>query len=93
MDSVCAYLDVKRIQTQSLNFITRQSRDRGNTLFKARYADVGFGYAARRRCDFERAFGATGHGLDHPPMPKYRAQKIDYRDADNEKTEGKMHVH
>jgi hypothetical protein len=26
-------------------------------------------------------------------MPKYRAQKIDYRDADNEKTEGKMHVH
>jgi hypothetical protein len=25
-------------------------------------------------------------------MPKYRAQKIDYRDADNEKTEGKLHV-
>jgi hypothetical protein len=39
------------------------------------------------------ALGSSGHGLDHPPIPKYRGQKIGYRDTDNKKPEGKMQVH
>lgn len=27
-------------------------------------------------------------GLYHPPIPKYRGQKIGYRDANNEKAKG-----
>jgi hypothetical protein len=74
--------------------VRRLDADRGLPEHLAMHlAPAPFIYSARRsRLRVAFRIGDL-EGLYHPPIPKYRGQKISYRDANNEKAKGKTEVH